>query len=311
VISISVVICTFNRKDYLRYALESLAVQTLPATDFEVIVVDNASTDDTRELVIGMKEGMENLRYVREDRVGLSWARNTGAMETASPLIAYIDDDARAEPDWLKSIVHAFCSTDPVPAAVGGRVSLDWGTTAPHWLPARYWPIYTHVDHGNEGHFLRPDEYLVGANMAFRKDVLLDLGGFDVRLGRQGSTLLSGEEAALLARLRERNLPIYYQPSALVWHAVPPHRRRVRWLCRRLFWDGASQPILDFGSGQTRGFYARQGYRDLKRIAYFVTQSFWAVIHGDCDAMTRNALAVVQRSGRLRTHILLSCRRRP
>jgi glucosyl-dolichyl phosphate glucuronosyltransferase len=307
---ISVVVCTFNRPDYLRSALQSLALQTLPIDDFEIIVVDNGSGCVTRELVDDIRERMRNLRYVRENCIGLSRARNTGAKAASSPYIAYLDDDAKPEPGWLESIVRAFCDTEPAPAAVGGRVFLEWGTDPPNWLPMRYWTIYTYLDHGSEGRFLGQNEHLVGANMAFRKDVLLDLGGFDVQLGRQGSTLLSGEEAALVARLREQNLPIYYEPSALVWHAVPPHRRRIRWLCGRLFWDGASQSILDFGSGQTRGFYANQSYRDLRRIAFFLVQGLLALAQGNGEALTRNALAIIQRSGRLRTDILLVCGRR-
>ena len=90
----------------------------------------------------------------------------------------------------------------------------------------------------------------MGANMAFHRDALLELGGFDTNLGRKGSTLLSGEEAAIVHRLRQRGLPVYYCGRAVVWHAVPPARRRRRWLWKRMFWDGASQPLLDSGPGR-------------------------------------------------------------
>ena len=99
---ISVIIATHNRADLLSIALESVARQTLDPTRYEVIVVDNASTDKTAALVKQMSTGMPQLRYIAEERLGLSWARNAGLAAAQSPYVAYLDDDARAEPIWLE-----------------------------------------------------------------------------------------------------------------------------------------------------------------------------------------------------------------
>jgi glycosyltransferase involved in cell wall biosynthesis len=303
--SISVVICTHNRAGYLRRALESLAVQTLPSGDYEVIVVDNACTDETPQVAQAMAATVPNLRYIREERLGLSRARNTGAEVASAAYVAYLDDDARAEPQWADRILQAFREVGPTPACVGGRVWMDWGGNAPSWLPRRYWSLYTHLDLGDKDHILGDAEYLVGANMAFRREVLLDLGGFDERLGRHGGKLLSGEEAAVIQQLRERGLPIYYVAAAAVWHAVPEVRRHRRWLWARLFWDGASQPLLDGCRGQSRRFYVDQAYRDLRRMGFFSLHWLGALVRGNRDQSLDSALSLLQRMGRLRTHILL------
>jgi glycosyltransferase involved in cell wall biosynthesis len=302
---ISAVICTHNRSDYLERALVSLASQSLPSEDYEVLVVDNASSDDTADVVRAFAERVPNLRYLREERLGLSWARNTGAEACSAPYLAYLDDDARAAQDWLEQLLCVFETATPSPACIGGRVWLDWGTEPPAWLPPSYYSVYTYVDHGDEDRLLGEREYLVGANIAFRRDALLDLGGFDTNLGRKGTVLLSGEESAVVGKLRERGLAVYYSAGAAVWHAVPPARRRRRWLWSRMFWDGASQPLIDSGLGRSRGHYFRQGYFDLRRIASFTLRGGFALLRGERQKYLENALRVVQRAGRLRTHLLL------
>jgi glycosyltransferase involved in cell wall biosynthesis len=301
---ISAIICTHNRADYLRKALASLAEQSLLPEQFEVLVVDNASTDRTAEAAQALQGSVPNLRYVREDRLGLSWARNTGAAESRSPYLAYLDDDARADRDWLKNLLRLFETAGP--ACIGGRVWLDWGKQAPEWLPRRYYSIYTYADHGPDDHPLGEREYLVGANIAFRRDALLELGGFDTNLGRKGSMLLSGEESAIVGKLRDRGHPIWYGGSALVWHAVPPSRRSRSWLWSRMFWDGASQPLIDSGTGRTTGHYLRQGYLDLRRMARFAVDGCLALAGGNQMGWLESTLALVQRAGRLRTHLLLA-----
>lgn len=302
---VSAIVCTHNRSSYLPRALESLATQTLPPCNYEVIVVDNASKDNSVETVEAFRDHISNLICLREERLGLSWARNAGAQRARGRYIAYLDDDARAEPQWLEMILRAFEGVNPTPAAVGGRVWLDWEPEPPAWLPRRYWSLYTYVDHGDQGHFLLDSEYLVGANIAFRKNTLLEMGGFDTHLGRQGATLLSGEEAALLRQLRERHWGVYYEPKAVVWHAVLDARRHKRWLWKRMFWDGASQPLLNYDIAQPRRFYALQAYYDLRRVVFFAFQWFHTFVRGDTDQCLDDGLSLVQRIGRLRANLAL------
>ena len=303
-IKISAVVCTFKRAAYLRHALRSLCEQSLPRDEYEIIVVDNAVEAETEQVVREFHDGSVNLRYVPEEKVGLSRARNTGLKAAAARYVAFMDDDARADAHWLEALVAAFELRSP--AAVGGRVWLDWQGEKPAWVPERHLSLYTYVDHGSGARALENGEYLVGANLAFEREALLSVGGFDANLGRQGAVLLSGEEAAILAQLRERHRSVFYEPEALVWHSVDQSRKRPVWLVRRLFWDGASQPLID----RTSKVFSRRStslcaYRDLRQCARWSLDILIAVLRGRRDAAWESFLGLSQRAGRLRTEVRL------
>jgi glycosyltransferase involved in cell wall biosynthesis len=303
-IKISAIICTFKRPDYLRHALRSLGEQTLASEEFEVIVVDNCGDFETERVFQEFSDGRPNFRYVVEARVGLSNARNTGCQDARGRYIAYLDDDAAADPRWLEALLSTFESVGA--AAVGGRVWLDWQGQRPRWVPEKHLSLFTFVDHGDVGHRLKESEYLVGANIAFEKQALLAVGGFDPDLGRQGAVLLSGEEAATLELMRSRNMLVYYEPSALVWHSVIPARKHPRWLLKRLFWDGATQPLVDRASHrQSRRSISLSAYRDLRACARWIWDILIAVLKGKKASAWESLLGLSQRAGRLRTQVRL------
>ena len=303
-IKISAIICTFKRPDYLRHALRSLCKQSLPCDQYEIIVVDNAVEVEAEKVVREFEDGRVNLRYVPEENVGLSRARNTGLKAANGRYVAYIDDDARAETNWLEALVAAFEKVSPAPAAVGGRVWLDWHGEKPSWVPERHLSLFTYVDHGDDAHALANNEYLVGANIAFEKEVLCAIGGFDPDLGRQGTVLLSGEEAAIIAQLQEQKRGVYYAPAAVVWHSVDQSRKRPSWLLRRLFWDGASQPLIDVPAGErSRRATSLNAYRDLRQCGRWSWEILVSVLRGRKGPAWESLLGLSQRVGRLRTEV--------
>lgn len=304
VIKISAIVCTFKRPDYLRHALRSLCEQSLPCGQYEIIVVDNAVETEVREVVKEFEDGRVNLRYLPEAKVGLSRARNTGLKASAGRYIAYIDDDARADARWLETLVAAFEQQSPSPAAVGGRVWLDWQGEKPSWVPERHLPLFTYVDHGSDAHLLANEEYLVGANIAFEKEALHSVGGFDPNLGRQGSILLSGEESAIVEQLRRIGKGVYYEPAAVVWHSVDQSRKRPSWLLRRLFWDGASQPLIDLPArGRSRRVTSRNACQDLRQCGRWSWEILVSVLKGRRSSAWESLLGLSQRAGRLRTEV--------
>ena len=123
---ITAVICTFNRVDILARAMESVSEQSMPESDYEVFVVDNASTDNTNEVASKFCEERWNFRYLFEPVAGLSRARNCGIAEARGRYIAFLDDDAVAEKDWLEKILAAFEVGGPMVGCVGGRTLPDW-----------------------------------------------------------------------------------------------------------------------------------------------------------------------------------------
>jgi glycosyltransferase involved in cell wall biosynthesis len=299
---ISAVICTYKRADYLRQALRSLCEQTLARSEFEVLVVDNAVEDETEQVVKEFERIGLPVRYVPESRVGLSRARNTGYEAAHGRYVAYLDDDARPDDCWLKSLVAAFERTSA--AAIGGRVWLDWQGERPAWVPDDQLSLFTFVDHGDEARALQHHEYLVGANLALDRETLITIGGFATNLGRQGAVLLSGEEAKVLNQLRHRGLTIYYEPAALVWHSVHPSRKRPSWLLRRMFWDGASQPLLDqLHDANSRTIIFRATLRDLRQCLRWLLSAAVATLSGQKTLAFESLLGLSQRAGRVRTEL--------
>ena len=300
--TISAVICTYKRADYLREALRSLCEQTLERDQFEVLVVDNAVEDETKELVREFEKTGLPVRYVPEIEVGLNRARNTGLKSAAGKYVAYLDDDARANAHWLEALLRAFQSTEA--AVVGGRVWLDWRGEKPSWVPERLLAMFTYVDHGDSAHELGVDEYLVGANLAFEKDALNAIGGFDPNLDRQGRLLLSGGDTRAVEQFRHNGRIVYYEPAAFVWHSVLQSRKRPRWLFSRLFWDGASQPLVDGTlNGNSRRAIMRGLIHDLRQCAGWLLAAVAATLRGRRSSAWESLLGFSQRAGRIRTQL--------
>lgn len=231
-IKISVVVCTRDRPDDLAHCLDALALQDHPA--FEVIVVDNASRDARTRHVADRP----HVRYVREERPGLDWARNRGVEVARFGIVAFTDDDARPDPGWLSAIARAFAA--PAIDAVTGLV-------APAELETRAQCLFEDV-YGGMGKGYRPrlhcrrgmrqrfapHVYGTGCNMAFRRSVLFELGGFDPALDA-GTLAGGGGDIDMFQRLIERGGALLYRPDALVRHV---HRRDIEGLRRQLFDNG-------------------------------------------------------------------------
>jgi glycosyltransferase involved in cell wall biosynthesis len=243
---ISAIICTHNRAPLLRRAVDSLINQTLPPADYEVIIVDNASTDGTRDLAQQLARQAVNVRYVCEPELGLSSARNRGIEEARGEVVAFMDDDAAAEGAWLSSLLAAFDRERQPLACVGGKVLPVWETARPGWLADSLLPYLGLRDYGDTSRPCAfPEEFAIGCNMAFRRrDLLEGAATFDPLLGRRGGNLIGNEETAIQRRLHERGGVIFYEAAAVVHHLVASARLTRRWFIRRCFDQGVSD-VLD------------------------------------------------------------------
>lgn len=245
--AISVVVCTHNRAAYLPKALRSLTGQTLPGSRFEVVLVDNRSTDGTREIAAAFAgEGKIDLRYLHEPALGLSYARNAGWRAARGEIVAYLDDDAVASPGWLAAILEVFATVEPRPGCVGGPVAPLWEAPRPPWLADEILTSLTAIDWSATPHPL-PDlrrEWLVGANIAFPREVLEAVGGFADGLDRAGRNLLSSGDVFLQKQIAARGLACWYHPAVAVGHHVPGERLRQPWFVRRYYWQGVSDAVM-------------------------------------------------------------------
>jgi glycosyltransferase involved in cell wall biosynthesis len=279
-IRITAVICTLNRAAYLSKAVQSLVDQTLPKDKYEIIVVDNGSTDNTKAVVKGFR--CDNLRCVYEPVLGLSQARNTGWENAGGEYVAYMDDDAVACPEWLERIVEDFENIKPRPGSVGGRITLIWEAQRPGWLPNELELPLGHIEWGDAARFLTSEEeFLGGGNVAYPREVLETCGGFSTMLGRKGNNLLSNDELLVKKYLQKNSLGSYYDPQVWVQHHAPPGRLSKHWFYRRYFWQGISAEIMhyiedDFAAGRVT--YLSQAFLSTLRFLRSPQYMWFAIV---------------------------------
>ena len=242
---VSVVLCTRNRLNYLAAAVGSVAVQELGADHCEIIVVDNASSDSTKEYICSLAREDRSLHYVLEPMVGLSRARNTGIQAARGKYVAFLDDDAVADRGWLSQIPIAFEKGGPDVGCVAGKVELIWGAPRPSWLHDALLTYLSVLDYAPEPIWLEVHQHVVGANVAYLRSAVLQAGGFSPRFGRKGNSLMSNEEILLQRELNRLGYRTYYDPLMAIRHNVHAERLSKRWFRRRAYWQGVSNAFLD------------------------------------------------------------------
>lgn len=241
----SVIVCTFNRCDLLEGCLASLVAQRLSPSEYEVVVVDNGSTDKTHGVVKRWMNRVENIRFEVEPATGLSRARNAGIRRARGEVVAFLDDDAVATERWLAALLGAY-SRWPGIGAVTGPVRLVWPGERPPWLLPAMESWFSGLDLGREPRLLKDSEAPFGTNMSLRREAVnVAGGGFAVELGRKGTQLISNEERELFSRLRHSGYSVAYEPGAAVWHRVVKDRLSTRWLIRRGYAQGRSDVALE------------------------------------------------------------------
>jgi glycosyltransferase involved in cell wall biosynthesis len=247
---IAAIICTHNRDNYLGAAIDSLLAQK--CDDFEILIVDNGSTDRTKE-VVELRLSDPRLKYVYEPVLGLSVARNTGARETSAPILAYLDDDAEASSQWLEVLIEAYQSHEKL-AIAGGKVTLIWpdGIVPPQWISRDLSAGLGAYDLGDGIVYIdNPNLTPRGLNYSIRRSFLEQIGGFDANLGRVGKKLLSNEELYMTELALQNGWQVAYLCDALVAHNVAPERLKPDWFLRRSWWQGVSECYREEIAGRT------------------------------------------------------------
>jgi len=239
--ALSIVVCTHNRLAHLQDCLASLACQSAEPGDFEVLVVDNASSDGTAGWARSFCAERPGFRYLREDRLGLSAARNAGQEAAQGRYVAFIDDDAEAFPDWVARLVAAFETIEPAPDAVGGEIEPVWGAPLPQWMDELFMRFLAAGLHwSSEAIFLQPPQWICEVNSAYRSEALRRYGPWPEDLGRKGTSLLSNENL-INQRIYADGGRIYFDPAIRVRHHIHGHRLTKQWMRRRHFWQGISE----------------------------------------------------------------------
>lgn len=253
---ISVVICAYTERRWaaLLDAVSSVKNQTLPAKDIIVVI------DHNTKLYQQAKENIQGGTVIENSSVkGLSGARNSGIALATGEIIAFLDDDAVAEPDWLQSLLEPFIDSQVL--GVGGSVRPLWVEKRPFWLPEEfYWVVgctYRGIPH-NAGIIRNP----IGANMAFRRMVFEEVGGFRCEIGRIGIKPMGCEETELCIRTRQHwsESVFLYVPSASVSHRVPPARTTWHYFFTRCYSEGLSKAAITRYVGVYDGLSSEKTY---------------------------------------------------
>lgn len=238
---ITVIVCTYNRCRQLAVALESVARSVHPDfASWEILVVDNNSTDQTREVAETFCRRHEGrFRYLFEKRKGKSNALNAGITSAVGDVLAFMDDDVQVEPTWLLNLVEGLRNNEW--AGCGGRVLPQQDVPLPKWLPPDAWfapaPLAI-FDRGSERRELHEPPF--GTNMAFRKTVFEKYGGFRSDLGPGSNSEIRNEDSEFGRRILAGGERIYYEPSAVVYHSIVPERLNQQYFLTWWFDKGRS-----------------------------------------------------------------------
>ena len=223
---LTVIICTYNRAKYIGPLLESIAANDLDKQEYEILLVDNNCTDNTREIcdVFAAAHKDVNFRYEIETEQGLSAARNKGIKEAKGDLIVYVDDDALVDAHYLRDYVEWF-STHPETKACGGPIEPLYETQEPDWMmPYTRALLTAWMNYGDKVREYPKGCFPGGGNAAYRKEVFDKVGLFNTELGRKGDSLAGAEEKDIFDKMHALGMQILYLPTPVLHHIIPQRK---------------------------------------------------------------------------------------
>jgi len=273
--NVSVVLCTFNRCESLRKALESVAVSVVSqSVIWEILIVDNNSTDETKTVVDEfIKRDPKHFRYLFEPRQGKSYALNAGIREARGDVLAFMDDDVTVESSWLQNLISPL--KDMNWAGSGGRILPQPGFAPPPWLaldgPDNMGGILALFNLGDGPGPL--DQSPFGTNMAFRRSVFEKYGGFRTDLGPRPGSEIRNEDTEFGRRVLAAGERLWYEPSAVVYHAVPQNRLSKKYF-QRFWFDQGRAGVLALGKRPAVMGIPRDYFTTLKMVALLTGNVF-------------------------------------
>jgi glycosyltransferase involved in cell wall biosynthesis len=246
---VSVVVCTYAMERYEAFSetVESILAQT--HTPLEVVLVVDGNPNVFKRVCEDFGDADERdgvadvILHDNDENQGISYSRTKGGELATGEVVAFIDDDAVAELDWVAKLVEVYETTDAV--AVGGDVRPDWQVERPTFFPEEfYWLVgCVEPDFAEDGEEVR-NTY--GSNISYRREAFLAVGGYDPNTGRKGDRHLQAHEAPVGVRLlREYSKGMVFTKDAVVHHKLFAYRGEFRWLLARSFWQGYSKRVFD------------------------------------------------------------------
>ena len=220
---LSVIICTYNREKYLYNVLKSIAENDFPTNQYEIVLVNNNSTDRTEEECRRFVESFPEVRfrYFLEPQQGLSYARNRAVIESEGDVLVFVDDDALINNSYLQTYADFF-DRHPEIEAAGGPIIPRYETSEPAWMSHYTKALITGYKYlGERIREFPKGDYPGGGNAAYRASVFKVVGLFNVELGRRGDSLIGAEEKDIFDKMTSRKMSFYYLPTAILYHIIP------------------------------------------------------------------------------------------
>lgn len=240
---LSVILCTYNRDKYIYNVLKSVADNDFPHSEYEIVLVNNNSTDNTESECQRFQNDYPDIRfrYFVETNQGLSYARNRGICEAKGDLLVYVDDDATVNDAYLKTYADFFAK-NPNAVAAGGPILPVYESEEPSWMSHYTRQLITgKLYMGEEEKEFTHGAFPGGGNSCYRKSVFRIVGLFNVELGRKGNSLIGAEEKDLYDKMTTRGMKFYYLPTAILYHIIPDKKLTPDYFQRLTYSIGVSE----------------------------------------------------------------------
>lgn len=255
---LSVLICTYNREKYIGPLLESIATNDLPKEQYEIVLVDNNCTDNTKGVCETFAKTHRDIRflYCVEPEQGLSAARNKAIKEATGDILVYIDDDALVD-SWYLRTVYDYLTAHPEISAVGGPIIPLYETFEPKWM-TRFTKelLCGYLYFGNKERTFPGKRYPGGGNAAYRADVFKQVGLFNTALGRKGNSLMGAEEKDIFDKMTAQGMRFMYLPKMILHHIIPQKKLEADYFNRLTYQIGQSERTRTMAIG--RGKYIKR-----------------------------------------------------
>lgn len=265
---LTVALCTHNHAQRLQRTLVGVTQLVPPGNPWEVLIIDNASTDQTPQVVASAEwRTLEtNVKVVREEKLGLSNARNRAIGEAAGEYIVFMDDDETPDPQWLRAYERIILAQRP--DALGGRIEVMLEDGArPAWLQDELFGFLGRLNHGDSPRQLtEPKTPVHGGNFCFRRQVFERIGAFDAGLGRKGTANTGGEDTEIYQRLVAAGCAVWWVPDAVIHHRIDASKLRRRYFLDLHFQQGCTEGVRKRGiaSRVPPAYLAPQLWRAIK-----------------------------------------------
>jgi glycosyltransferase involved in cell wall biosynthesis len=257
--------------------LNHLKDQSAPKKDYEVLIIDNNSKDQTSKIAREFIQSDSDLNayYFCEQNQGHTFARNRGIKEAKGSILSFIDDDAFVGHNFIKEIQFYFDRNEEV-SAIGGKILPVYEKETPKWMSKYLLTLVSALDMGNSPKKFKGSKFPIGANMAFRAEVFEKYGLFNTDLGRRGTELEGGDEKEVFLRLKKENEEIHYAPKVKVDHIIPESRLTMDYIKGLGIGVGSSEKrrVINAGFGETISKFASES---IKIAATFILFCFYFI----------------------------------